>query len=108
MKKQWILLLVLAVALTSAPAAMAGHCERCRPVAQTCGVAINYGYVICDWDVVENYCYVESPCGSHPTSAPTEPLANEFTVASVERLDEPQAAETRVASLETPAPGTNR
>jgi hypothetical protein len=47
MKKQWLLLLVLAIVLTSAPAAMAAHCERCRPVAQSCGSALNYGWEYC-------------------------------------------------------------
>lgn len=104
MKKQWILLLVLAVVLTSAPAAMASHCQRCRPISQSCGIATNYGWEYCEWDVFENNCYVETACGPHFSATLTEPLANEFTVASVERLDEPRTAETRVASLETPSP----
>lgn len=108
MNKQWILLLVLAIVLTSAPAAMAAHCERCRPVSQSCGSAFNYGWEYCEWDVFTNSCYVEFACGPHSAATTTGPLANEFTVASVERLDEPQPAETRIASLEAPAPVTNR
>lgn len=105
MKKQWILLLVLAIALTSAPAAMAAHCQRCRPLTQSCGPAPNFGYQTCEWDVFENNCYLVTACGSHLNAAPSEPLASEYTVASVERLDEPNAPAdaTQVASLATPS-----
>lgn len=108
MRKQWILLLVLAIALTSAPAALANHCERCRPISQSCGIAANFGWEYCEWDVFENNCYVETACGSHLGAALSAPLAADYTVASVERLDEPQPAAdaTRVASLATPSPLT--
>jgi hypothetical protein len=102
MKKQSILLLVLAIALMSAPVAMANHCERCRPVSQTCILWPNFGFEICD-DI--DGCVVQFPCGDHPPQLQAEPLASEFTVAAVERLDGPEPAEdtTRVASLATPS-----
>ena len=106
MKKQWILLLVLAVALTAAPTAMAGHCYRCSPAALACVPADNFGWEYCEW-TWDNNCIRHTPCGDHSAGAAL-PLAAEFTVAWVERLDEPQSGETRVASLDTPAPVTNR
>jgi hypothetical protein len=103
MKRRIISLLVLAVVLTGAPAAMADHCDRCRPIDNECVPAINYGFEIC-WHPGTEYCVLENPCGDH--RAEPEPLAAEFTVASVERLDEPHttASETIIASLATPAP----
>lgn len=108
MKKRLISLLVLTIVLAAmAPAALANHCLRCKPLGESCVTALNYGFQICEWDTWENTCYTEFPCGSHAASV-DEPLAAEFTVASVERLDEPQngAAETLVASAATPAPAT--
>ena len=106
MKKRLLSLLVLAIALTVTPAAMADHCEGCRPLTQTCGPRLNFGWEICYWDV--EGCHLELPCGDHTPSF-TGALASEFTVASVERLDEPataQTTETLVASAAaaTPAP----
>ena len=103
--RKLIPLLVLAFLFTIAPAAMANHCERCGAVSQVCVVWPNRGFEICD-DSGE-FCVVQFACGDH-SAAPVEPLATEFTVASVERLDEPQtaASETAIASLETPKPAT--
>lgn len=107
MIKRLIPLLVLTLIVTIAPAALADHCERCKPVSQTCGPAItsSSGYEICFEDAFG--CHVEFPCGPHLQATP-EPLAAEFTVASVERLDEPNppASETLIASVEAPAPAT--
>lgn len=103
MKKRVIALLLLTLVLAISPAAMANHCLRCRPLLETCGSASNYGHQICEWDTFENRCYTQFPCGAHAAAAP-EALAAEFTVASVERLDEPQqnaASETLVASNDT-------
>jgi hypothetical protein len=104
MKKRLIPLLVFTIVLAVAPAAIANHCERCRPVIQDCAIFSNFGYELCYWDAAG--CHVETPCGDHAT-APDD-LASEFTVASVERVDESQAAasETLVASLETPKQAT--
>jgi len=106
MKRSSILLLVVAIALASTPSAMA--CQRCKPILLACGTAAT-GWEYCEW-TWDNNCITQTPCSSLLATPPSEPLAAEFTVASVERLDEPQAAatETRVASLETPAPDTHR
>jgi hypothetical protein len=107
-KKTWMLLLVVAIALTAAPAAMA--CERCKPALLACGPAAT-GWEYCEW-TWDNNCITHTACTS--AAAPTESLAAEFAVASVERLDgslnepQPAAAEPLVASLETPAPVTPR
>ena len=104
MKKRLIPLLVLTIVLAVAPAAMANHCERCRPVPQDCRIFSNFGYELCYWDATG--CHVETPCGDH--SVASNDLSSEFAVASVERLDEPQtaASESLVASAETPKPVT--
>ncbi|HEX6086261.1 MAG TPA: hypothetical protein VF266_17150 [Thermoanaerobaculia bacterium] len=101
MKKRVVLLLVVALTLTLAPAAMANHCKVCRPLWEACGQSASSGWNNCTWDESTNKCITSSSC-SHSVAALT-PLASEFQVASVENLDEPQAGanETRVASLET-------
>ncbi|HYI10152.1 MAG TPA: hypothetical protein VEK57_13920 [Thermoanaerobaculia bacterium] len=109
MKRYGILLLVVAIALASAPAAMA-KCQRCKPAILACGDATIGGWEYCEW-TWDNNCIVHTPCGTLAAAAPSESLAAEFIVAAVERLDEPQIAASEtpaVASLETPAPVTNR
>ena len=104
MTKRLFPLLVLTLAvLTIAPTALANHCERCKPLTQTCVGTLNFGFEVCYWDVLG--CHTELPCGDHVLPEP-EPFAADFTVASVERLDEPKtaASETLVASVEAPAP----
>lgn len=98
-------LFILAVIFAVAPAAMADHCYRCPPISQICQLRPNFGFENCD-DSGE-FCILEFPCGDHVPGR-LQSLAAEFTVASVERLDEPQtgAAETVVALLETPKPAT--
>ena len=98
MKKRLIPLLVFTIVLAVAPAAMANHCDRCLPTLQKCVQVSNFGYQFCVFDAGW---HLENPCGSH--ALPPSDLAFEFTVASVERIDEPQtaASETQVASLET-------
>lgn len=102
MQKRLILLLVFAIVLTAAPSAMASHCARCLPSLQTCASTLNFGYEVCYWHPPIQACILEYPCGPHLQATP-EPLSAEFTVASVERLDESNAnaPDTRVASLET-------
>jgi hypothetical protein len=107
MKKRLIALLVLAILVMTAPAAMATHCQRCRPITQSCGVAVNIpGWETCAWDVFENNCVLGEQCEGHGVLALS--LASEYTVASVERLDEPgdKPAETLVASNPAPQPAT--
>ncbi|HYI08518.1 MAG TPA: hypothetical protein VEK57_05580 [Thermoanaerobaculia bacterium] len=105
MKKRILLFLVVAVVFATAPDAMA-VCYRCN-VDKICVTGGPFGYQICRDGVGGGHCYLDAPCGS--LAGEVEPLAAEFTVASVERLDEPQtaASETLVASIETP-PSANR
>jgi hypothetical protein len=103
MKKRLVSLLVLSVVLTAfAPLALADHCSICNASGTLCRPAGSGGKPTCV--VIGGVCMLSgSTCtGPHPLIE-TEPLAAEFTVISVERLDEPQspASETRVASLET-------
>lgn len=111
MKKRLIpLLLVFAIVLLSAPAAMATHCERCRPLRQDCiRPTVIAGWEICYWDDFNQVCVHENECAPHEgTLASAQAFSAEYAVASVERLDEPNAAahESLVASLQTPNPAT--
>ena len=105
MKKQWIPLLILALVLAIAPNAMANHCEKCRPATLECYLVTGSGNINCDTS--QGTCAVSGFCSAHLTGTTIDAFAAEFTVASVERLDEPNTSETRVASLET-APTLNR
>ena len=106
MKKRLILMLmVFAIVLMVAPLAMADHCTTCR--YGNCRPATVPAYYFCE--VVGTTCSLSGwGCGGPHPFTEKEPFAAEFVVASVERLDErqpaPPAEETRVASLETPAP----
>lgn len=102
MKMRAISLLVLTLAVATAPAALASHCRRCRVDRPTCVSASNYGFEICTY-ISGVSCILENFCGDHLAAA-TAPLASEYQVASVERLDEapqPKADEVLVASNET-------
>jgi hypothetical protein len=109
MKKRLVLLLmVFAILLTMAPVAMADHCQTCR--FGNCRPATVPAYYFCE-DLGATCRLTGWGCGGpHPFVEEQEPLAAEFLVASVERVDGRQPApadETRVASLEapeTPAP----
>jgi len=106
MKKRLVLLfMVFALVLTVAPLAMADHCRTCK--FNTCRPATVPAYYFCD-DSSGTCVLTGWGCGGPHPVAPEEPFDAEFVVASVERLDEQQqpapADETRVASLETPAP----
>ena len=101
MSKRLIPLLVLAVLVMTAPAAMATHCERCKPLNHTCVAATAIpGWDLCYWDDFEG-CVLGTECEPH-AAALSLSLASEYTVASVERLDEPAtpAAQTRIASID--------
>lgn len=105
MKKRMILMLtVLAVVMIVAPLAMADHCKTCR--GTRCWPATVPAYYFCD--DTSGTCVLSGwGCsGPHPF-VEEEPFAAEFIVASVDRVDGRQpapAGETRVASLEKPAP----
>ena len=103
MKKRLVLLfMVFALILTVAPIAMADHCTTCR--FGNCRPATVPAYYFCE-DLGAT-CSLSVACGGPHPFIEEEPLAADFIVASVERLDEPQppADETRVATLETPRP----
>jgi hypothetical protein len=105
MKKRLLPFLVLAVILVTAPAAMADHCRKCKTTQdglQICWIAVSGGYPFCDASSGSCVFSGQWCTGPHPFTD-EEPLAADFTVASVERLDEaqPAKAETRVASLQT-------
>lgn len=105
MKQRLVLMLMLsALVLAVAPLAMADHCTTCR--FGNCVPATLPAYYFCE--DLGSTCSLSVACsGPHPFVE--EPFGAEFTVASVERLDDqqPQPArseQTRVASLETRAP----
>jgi hypothetical protein len=103
MMKRMIPLLVLMVVVFSAGTAQA-YCERCRAIDLTCRTNTVTGG-ICIFDQWGD-CVGVTP-GCIPDSAAVAPLASEFAVASVERLDEAQPAAadaTRVAQLEVEVP----
>ncbi|MCU1350034.1 MAG: hypothetical protein JWO56_3064 [Acidobacteria bacterium] len=96
MKKRVIAVLFLSIVLAIAPGAMA-HCLKCRPQNHTCIPTTTGGFDLCYY--LGPDCIIGEFCG---TPVATQPLASDFQVASVERLDEPQPqpipAQTRVAS----------
>jgi hypothetical protein len=104
MKQRLVLMLmVFALVLAVAPLAMADHCRTCR--FGNCVVATLPAYYFCE--DLGSTCSLTVACsGPHPFTEET--FAAEFTVASVERLDDQQqpspSEQTRVASLETPTP----
>lgn len=106
MKKRFIPLLIVALLLTIAPAAMANHCKLCAIDSQGfsyCRTAVSlpgHTWCIADGETCQSSGVWCTPHGFAPE------LASEFTVVSVERLDEepkPAANQTLVASLEAPA-----
>lgn len=106
-KRLVLLLMVFAMVLTAAPLAMADHCTTCR--FGNCVPATTPAYKNCT--DLGSTCSLSIACsGPHPF-VEEELFAAEFLVASVERIDQRQAApaaETQVASLETPAPAASR
>jgi hypothetical protein len=102
MKKRLLSLLVLTVViiLAVAPAAMADHCRKCS-ISQRCAIAVTGGKPACDDST--GVCILTGTTCTGPHPVIEEPLASEFTVASVVRTDQRQqpADATRVASLAT-------
>jgi hypothetical protein len=95
--KKTVLLLVIAVTLITAPSLLA--CVHCKPINQSCAPG-TIGALTCDWD--DTTCILTGSCHGF---APTEtPLAADFTVASVERLDQPNtnAAGAQLSRLDSP------
>jgi hypothetical protein len=105
-----IALLVVVLTVFTAPTLMADHCFRCKivpaPEVSYCIYHTNtsfLGWTECYSD--ETGCLVSGPrCYGHPIAQLSTPLAAEYAVASVERLDAPQTAETEtVVADATPA-----
>ena len=105
MTKRLFLLAVAAllVVISAAPDAMANHCFRCKWVAGAqefdCVPVFGStpGRPICETDGIT--CQTSgTQCALH-TASTTTPLASEYSVASVKRLDVPgsSASETLVA-----------
>ena len=110
MKRAIPLLFAVAILFTLAPVAEASHCYGCkiRPEPNyeppECVTRANYGYASCYEDYENDVCVLNYPCGPHAASV--TPMAAEFEVASVERLDEPKtaASDTLVATVQAPQP----
>ena len=101
MKKRLPLLLVLTLVLTAfAPLAMADHCSQCNASGTLCRPAASGGKPTCV--VIGGVCMLSgTTCtGPHPLIE-VEPLAAEFTVASVEVLEEEEAPAAESAQTET-------
>lgn len=108
--KRMIPLLVVLLAFLAAPTAMAA-CVRCkiRPEPHVdppqCITAIQFGWVTCVEDYENDTCILGPACSPHAADVAT--LASEFTVASVERLDDAQSpSRALVASLDAALPAT--
>jgi hypothetical protein len=91
--------------LGAAPDAMANHCFRCKLFQQSfdCVAATGTtpGYPICQTDGIT--CQTSGTrCTAH-TASVAAPLASEYAVASVKRLDVPDSGvnETLVAQTQT-------
>ena len=105
-----IAFLVVVLTVFAAPSLMADHCFRCKivpaPEVSYCIYHTNpqfLGWTECYSD--ETGCLVSGDrCYGHAVAQLSTPLAAEYAVASVERLDEPHTAraETIVADA-TPA-----
>jgi hypothetical protein len=85
MKKLTLLLVITLLALSAAPSAMA--CWRCKPFHGFSCTVYATGYQLCEESI--DGCSFSGAC---PGAVAAEtPLATDFTVASVERLDQPNA-----------------
>jgi hypothetical protein len=101
-----IAFLVVVLTVVTAPTLMADHCYRCLTVpAPEVEYCVTYsqpsyqGWLQCYDD--ENGCYVSGDrCFNHSAQTST-PLAAEFAVASVERLDEAKTAGTATLVADT-------
>ncbi|HYC89204.1 MAG TPA: hypothetical protein VEO54_08345 [Thermoanaerobaculia bacterium] len=114
MKKRILLMVVVILLILAVPVAMANHCRRCRPGPtpgqSTCTIATGTllgGYEGC---YVENGSCITFGAACPPHTAAVTPLAAEYRVASVERLDEPKsgAGETTVAAATVEAAPSTR
>jgi hypothetical protein len=105
MKRTLSLAVVVVLLIVAAPAAFAEHCERCRPSGFECiAVLVRPGHTECFAN--QQGCWSSGiQCDPHTDLASFD-LSTDYTVASIERLDEPDqpADETRVALLAATPP----
>jgi hypothetical protein len=96
------LLLFVAVVLFSTTSAMA-DCWKCLEINNQCHHAPKQGFEMCVNDIDLGCILSGDPCTSF---ASEQSLASEYSVAAVERIDQPQppAKELLVASSVTEAP----
>lgn len=105
MKNRVLSVLMLSIALATAPGAFA-QCMKCKPLNHTCPVVTSGGFDACYW--LGPDCILGEFCGTQ--AAATRPLAADYRVASVERVNaprQPKSNEVRVAAAE-PAPAVHR
>ena len=101
MKIRSMLLLFTAVILFTATSAMA--CEHCTVIGNRCRTSPLMGFTDCVDDIDVGCILSGDPCGGAISSE--QPLASEYSVAVVERIDQaqPPAKEPLVAPSETEA-----
>jgi hypothetical protein len=92
--KRLVLLAMVLLIIGSIDATAA--CFNCKPITQTC--AAGFRFTFCDDST--GMCIVDGTCTAAAPAA-TVALASQWTVASVERLDEPRpaAAPAKLAQL---------
>ena len=105
-----IALLVAVLTVVTAPAAMASYCYRCKIVAapQVSYCIVHTSTTFLGWtECVSDStgCFVSGDrCYGQPAQQSSTPLAADFAVASVQRLDEPKTVDARTAVVDaTPA-----
>jgi hypothetical protein len=98
MLKRMIPLLLVLGAFVAAPAAMA-ECYRCKirslphtEPPQCIVVTLGPKFAECIEDFENDTCILTGTCSTLAASAQPGPLAAQYAVASVQRLDEPQLA----------------
>jgi hypothetical protein len=104
MKRTIPVLFAVAILFVAAVPAQADHCFRCEFHVDysICRPNTNFGNTDCDDS--SGFCQLNGVQCRHTTAAVT-PLASEFQVASVERIDEAPAPNTAlVANLDAPKP----
>lgn len=104
MKTCHMLLLFVAVILFTTTSAMAADCFHCTEISNMCRAMQHVsGFDTCVNDVNVGCVLSGNECG--PISV-DQPLTSEYSVAAVERIDQPQppAKEPLVAPSETEAP----
>ncbi len=96
--KRMIPLLALAVVLClfAVPDASAS-CWRCSAGLEKCVYVNHPGWYNCTWIPAENWCDLENECEPFGITESVAPLASEYTVETVEVLDDKPAAAEKTA-----------